>query len=74
MQTVEAYLGARGISTAAWSIWSVNCISADGNVLAGQGMLNGQLQAWVAVVPGPGAAVPLMLAGLTASRRRRRLA
>lgn len=73
VQSLDAFLAGHGITTPAGAIWTISGISADGRVLAGQGMFNGQLQGWVAIVPAPGTAGMLVIAALAVPRRRRRV-
>lgn len=71
VSAVGPYLNARGLSTAGWTFSSVIGISGDGRVLAGNGVFNGQSEAWVAVIPAPPAGLVIATALMGVGRRRR---
>jgi uncharacterized membrane protein len=63
-------LTAAGCNFSGWSITGATGISYDGTVLCGEGIdPQGNREAWIATVPSPGAAIPLL--GVLAWRRRR---
>lgn len=68
----DALLADHGLSTAGWSLGRATSISADGMVIAGNGVdPQGRQTGWVVVLPAPGVSA-LALAGLAAAARRRR--
>ncbi|MFN0133994.1 MAG: hypothetical protein ACKVW3_15875 [Phycisphaerales bacterium] len=67
--SLDDFLTLHGVSSAGWIFFAIADISDDGRVLTGTGLFNGQEQAWVAVVPAPGAGV-FVLAAMGARRRR----
>jgi uncharacterized membrane protein len=71
VQSLESYLAGFGITTSpGWFFYGITDISEDGRVLTGNGFFNGVDQGWVAVVPGPGGLVVLVV-GVVGRRRRR---
>lgn len=72
MQGLDAYLSGNGINVSQWSSLNVQAISADGRTFVGSGYFGGQTVGFVATIPAPGAFALGAIAGLAASRRRRR--
>lgn len=74
--TLADYLSARGVSMLGWSqLNDATGISADGRFITGRGIYEGQNRAFIAdigVIPAPGAAPVLAIAGLAVRGRRRR--
>lgn len=67
LRDVLISLGAAGLES--WSLTSATGISADGSVIVGRGLYQGQQLAWAAVVPEPGALV-VVVAAFPWRRRR----
>jgi len=68
----DALLADHGLNVAGWSLGRATSISADGMVIAGNGLdPQGRQTGWVVVLPAPGVSV-LLLAGLASGARRRR--
>lgn len=72
MVDLNVYLASLGVDMAGWRLTTTTGISADGRTLVGVGVFDGEERGWVATIPAPGTAGVLGLAGLLASRRRRR--
>lgn len=69
---LSAYLQSLGINLAGWQLTSATGISADGSVIYGRGIFNGNAQGWVARnIPSPGTGVAAVLAVPLLIRRRR---
>jgi uncharacterized membrane protein len=69
---LNAYLPTLGVDLTGWQLTEANGLSADGSVITGTGLYNGQLRAWVVTgVPCPSAAALLGMASIVAARRRR---
>jgi uncharacterized membrane protein len=61
-----------GLNLSGWQLTSVQTISADGNVIVGNGIdPAGHTEAWVAVVPEPATGTILLFGALAASRSQR---
>jgi uncharacterized membrane protein len=76
---VRDLLASQGIDLSAWTLSSVTGISADGRTITGNGThrfgpspTDMRSEAWVAVIPAPGAATLLLAAAPVAVSRRRR--
>jgi probable HAF family extracellular repeat protein len=61
-----------GLDLSAWTLSRANAISADGSVIVGDGVINGQRRGWVATVPEPTLLAATCIA-LTILAQRRRL-
>jgi uncharacterized membrane protein len=72
MVDVREHLVGLGISVDGWTLTEANGVSADGRVLAGIGLHDGQFEGWVAVVPGAPVPVTIGAFGFVVSRRARR--
>jgi hypothetical protein len=74
MISLQNRLTALGADLAGWSILrEARGVSADGRFVVGYGVYNGATRAFIAdlgVIPGPGAAVAIMVIGLLSDRRR----
>lgn len=69
---LNAYLPTLGLDLTGWTIDLVKAISADGSVIAGGGVFNGESRSFViSGIPTPGAATLLGVAALFARRRHR---
>lgn len=70
LQYLQGY-GATGLS--GWQLKSVSGVSADGSTFVGSGIDPlGRSEGYVATIPGPSAAAPLLLFSLAHARRRRK--
>lgn len=67
----DVLTGGLGLDLSGWSLMMANGISDDGTTVTGTGIRNGRLEAWVAVIPEPRAAVVLAGFVLVGWRRRR---
>jgi probable HAF family extracellular repeat protein len=72
MVNLNTYLPTLGINLSGWSLTSARGISEDGLTITGIGDHNGNNEAWVVTIPGPGSAALLALAGAAMIRRRSR--
>ena len=74
MQSLQNVLVAQlGLDLTGWNLAEATGISADGLTIVGYGIHDGLTEAFIAVIPGPGALGLLAVAGLCGKSRRRRL-
>jgi hypothetical protein len=75
MMTIDDYLAFHGVLVPpGWELWHLTCVSGDGNTIGGWGLApDGSLQGFVATVPSPATAAPVLACavGSLLSRRRR---
>ena len=75
MMTIYDYLAFHGVLVPpGWELWHLTCVSGDGNTIGGWGQApDGSLQGFVATVPSPATAAPVLACavGSLLSRRRR---
>lgn len=70
---LSQFLSESGVDVTGWTLLTGTGISADGTRLVGTGIApSGRIEAFVAIVPSPAAAVPIASAVLLALSRRRR--
>ena len=70
VESLEDVLRRGGANLEGWILLSAMGISADGTRITGTARHNGVIAAYIAVIPGPGSALPL-LGGVLLMRRRR---
>jgi probable HAF family extracellular repeat protein len=71
MVDLNTYLPTIGVDLTGWYLMEARGLSADGSAIAGYGMLNGNLRAFLVTIPAPGPALAIMFSSVVVSRRRR---
>jgi probable HAF family extracellular repeat protein len=72
MRSVQTLLEQHGLDLAGWLLFDVTDVSADGRTLVGRGTnRDGNMEAWIAIVPEPGVASLLAWGLLLLALKRR---
>ena len=72
MRSLEEVLTSQGVDLTGWRLTAARAISADGRTIVGDGFGPGGVNAWLAVLPEPGAAILIGVALLALAARARR--
>jgi uncharacterized membrane protein len=70
LQDLQSLLESAGLNLAGWSLQRATGVSADGTVIVGVGMYDGERRSWIVSIPAPSAA--LLSLGIFGVARRRR--